>query len=743
MLPAWDDRLLPDGQAAFSTNSYLFSGTLKGWRQPKLLHTLSNPLATYAYRLPNKATNNTSITAADSFWLEFTDPDTNVMRTPVVQDTFQRYYFASPSQQPKYNTYDRIVANQQPWLLGIPASGCAPGVTVTGGGDTVPMGFVSVINGGQQYLGANRLIMMPIVSIGSLVLNDIQLMMSDTDTAANFYGVVYTDNGGKPSQLIAQSAKTTGCTAASTVTCTFTNAVGIDPNVTYWIGVMTDKTHNTEIADTNNTTAGMWNVTFGNGAPAALDRVSDTGAVQVPQMWGDFTGSSVFEARAYVYTWVTEYGEEGPPSAATLVNGWSNGTWELSLFSPVANDMGVDRNITKTRIYRTVTSNSGQGVYFYVDEIPVLQGTYQDTSDDATVALNNQMASLFWSAPPTDLQGMQAFPNGVSVGFRSNEVWFSEAYRPHAWPPNYVLTTEFPVIGLGVCGQSIVVCTEGSPYLITGINPSVMSLTKINLPEPCLFRGSIVTTDSSVLYMSQNGLIQVSQDGSAQNVTEQWITRERWQALTPQKYVRAIKHASSYFGFGTVSGSDTSVAQQGFTVELSSADQVSFTIWPQAGGHRLGFSQLTGPNSFNIYNVMVDPWTGVGLLLQNAGVYYYDFTDQSPTLVPYTWRSKIYQQMTKKNYSACRIFFSVPPNTPTQVARNTADPQPTLGANQYGIIRFYADGTLLTTREIRTSGELLRVYSGTKVEQWQIEIEGRVEISNVQVATTVKELGLV
>ena len=70
------------------------------------------------------------------------------------------------------------------------------------------------------------------------------------------------------------------------------------------------------------------------------------------------------------------------------------------------------------------------------------------------------------------------------------------------------------------------------------------------------------------------------------------------------------------------------------------------------------------------------------------------------------------------------------------------DPQPTLAANQYGILRVYADGNLYTTREIRSSGELLRIYSSTKVEQWQYEVEGRVSVSNFQVATSVKELGL-
>src|SRR4029077_9973662 len=115
----------------------------------------------------------------------------------------------------------------------------------------------------------------------------------------------------------------------------------------------------------------------------------------------------------------------------------------------------------------------------------------------------------------------------------------------------YVLTTEFPIVGVGVCGQAIVVATQGTPYLINGVSPAAMALNKINLTEPCLHRGSIVATDTTVLYVSQNGLIQVSQSGQGSNVTEGWISRERWQELTPIRLVRAIKHATTYFAFGT------------------------------------------------------------------------------------------------------------------------------------------------------------------------------------------------
>jgi hypothetical protein len=211
--------------------------------------------------------------------------------------------------------------------------------------------------------------------------------------------------------------------------------------------------------------------------------------------------------------------------------------------------------------------------------------------------------------------------------------------------------------------------------------------------------------------------------------------------LTPHERIRAVKHTSSYFAFGADAGGPI---QRGFTVELSSEDKTSFTIWPQAGGHRLGYNNLSSPNEFNdIANVQLDPWTGVCLLVQAGGIWFYDFSDQHPIIIPYKWRSKIYQQMARRNFAAMRIFFSVPDTTPAQNGRDTSFPQLELQDDQYGIVRIYIDNQLWCTREIRTSGELLRIFSGTKGEQWSFEIESRIVISNVQIATSIKELALV
>jgi hypothetical protein len=786
-----------------------------------------------------------------STWLEFVDPDTNVVRSPVVDDTYNRMYWASPSQPPQYNTYDRIVAASPPLLLGVPPPGCAPGVTVTGGGATSELGYTTSSSTNLMTPGANTLFVMPFTPIGATPIQDIQIMPTDTNPTALFTGVIYADSNGAPGALLVGGTPVTGCVAGTAIVSTLTVPVTLAAGIQYWLGFLMDTAINFQLADDQNN-KGMisYPLTYSNGPPAALaggtfpvlvvsgtstSVVIDTGlatvlpqydnvgfanhdqwalypnglfyadlttagsigdttlaieflygslaptagmeirALNTPaaivggpapaptaipdlQMWMTSLSGAILEARAYVYTYVTAYGEESPPSPPTLVTGWNNATWTIDLFAPPADDTGVLRNITKKRIYRTISAVGGQTDYFLVTPIvapgnvlsptagdhDINLATYVDTELDTVIAGNIIMPSATWFPPPEGLAGITSMPNGMLVGFKANEIWFCEPYRPHAWPPGYVITTEFPIVGIGVTGSSVVACTSGTPYIATGVNPGSMSEVKILIAEPCNSRGSIVSTLSGVFYCSPNGLILVSGTGTASNVTELWITRDKWRSLTAPYSIRAIALASCYFAFGTVMNSDHTYAQTGFTIELLN-DAASFTIWPQPGGHRVGFNAMTAPNNVDISNVLHDPWSSIGVLIQNGAMYYYDFSDAAPDVTPYTWRSKKYQQPSKQNFEAMKCFFTVPPGTPAQGVRSTdatlSSSWNTLGPNQYGIIRVYADDVLVTCRELYRSGEMMRVLSGFKAEIWQWEITSRMQISNLQVATSARELG--
>lgn len=791
MLPAWDDKLLPDGQASNSVNGYLFSGSLTGWRMPDFLRTMTNPNAAFVYRIPTTTTNsegedtfNSAITSP-STWLEFNDPDTNVVKSQVVNDIYQRYYVASPTQGvPTYNTLARITNNQNFFNLGLAPPACAPGVEVSGGGNSVQLGPTTNVSGGLQTLEANTCYLLPIVPSGALLLNDIQFSPEQTIPTLFYTAFIYADagTGGNqataPGTLLAVGTTNQGVIAGTLAASEFVTPLALQANIPYWIGISTDTSVLVDLGDNFSGSAGFVN-TFANGPPGFAPAV--TKGLPDLLMFADLTSSAIVEARTYIYTWVSAYGEESPPSPPTLLNGWSNGTWTIFLFNPPTNMLGGTgiSNVAILRLYRTVVGTGGAATYFFVTDVSVGStdpdaiaavaadippclppaATFTDNIPDSTVALNTQMPSTNYFAPPANMQGIMSLPNGIYAGFVNNQIWFSVPYLPHAWPPGTVYTVDFPIVGLGFTSGALVVTTSANPWVMNGTNPSNISMIRCSSPEPCLSRGSIVSLDSGVYYQSPNGLIQVVGSGIATNTTILWITLEEWAVLSPQKYFRAVPLTGCYFGFGSVSPpsvspQDTSVAQQGLSIELNS-DAASFTIWPQPGGHRVGFTKLNAPNNFNVSNIIVDPWSGYVMLIQNGSIYFYNWQNATPTMQPYDWTSKTYQQNTKTSFEAFKVWFTVPSGTPSNqlsgpnLSEATDPSWQTLGTNAWAYVLVYADVDdvagdgamqLVTAREIRGSGLLYRIQSGFKAENWKIRILGRVPISNVQLATAAKEL---
>lgn len=809
-------------------------------------------------------TADTTITG-NSKWLEFLDQDTNVVRTPVVDDTFQRYYFASPSLPPQYNTYDRIANGQAPFYLGVPAPPIAPTLSIVGGGNPTQMGFPrsTVTTNYTVPAGTPVLILYPMQTSVAAVIDDVGIVITALggSDVVNLSGYLFANVAATTEVPIPPNAPGDLIVSGSLITLDgssdftfpvtafssfgtlnsvtgFTNpgtGINLGANTQYWVGVCVVCHQGTaQIALADNGTKG-YSYIFpstqssdvilaapiaggaGGGAALSTDAVANTaglggglfqdtaggsgdgggtnvslsdvggtlqtsntgsgffpidaatGNPQAPvmspnfpdlQLWGDLSpgssGEAQEETRAYSYTWVTAYGEEGPPSPPALLDAYDNATWVVGLQPPLAEDMGTLRNIVSTNVYRTMSSVQGGTVFFLVGTLAATATTFVDNVTDDVVATNLILPSTTWYGPPTTLQGMITMPNGMIAGFVGNEVWFCEPFRPHAWPSGYVMTTDYPIVGLGVTGTALVACTNTNPNVFNGVNPSVMTQSRIALPAPCTARGGILSTENGVYYPSINGLIKVLGGGSAVNTTQSWITREKWDQLTPQKFVRAIKNVSAYFAFGTTGvtngQADDSVAQQGFSIELSEvADQQSFTLWPQVGGHRIGFSTLDSPLDINVDNVLSDPWSSVALLIAGGAVYQYDFTDPAPLITPALWRSKKFQGPHRDNFAAFRVWFDIPPGGPqtppsTRTTVPGTDAPPTVPAlafvpGMFGVVRIIADGLYVTERELRYSTELMRIASDQKWTTWQVEIEGIVSVTNIKVATTVKELG--
>ena len=609
MVPAVDDRLLPENGAAEATNTWLYSGTLQGMRTERLLKTL-NSTTKKIYRIPKAQTDKEHL--QDSYWLEFAEQDVDVVRSPTVNDSFKRVYWAGGGGTPKYNTEARIIAGNPEFTLGVPAPSVAPTVTL------------SANTNATLTAGIGR------------------------------YGVV-----GRAVSLI--------------------------------------KTHTTGKTEVDNTGS------------------SPTGSV--PGMVDP--KPAIVATRAYVYTWATAYGEEGPPSPPTLVSGDVTSEWQIGTTAPAAGDT-TGRNLTKVRIYRTITSSQGVATYFLVAELTMPTYTYSDTLTDATVSGNNQLESTGWTAPPSDLKGMVAMPNGIVAGFRDNEIWFCEPYRPHAWPVAYTLAVDSTVIGLGVVGQSIIVATTTFPYSCTGIHPSTMSLARIAAYEPCLSRGSIVGTPQGVFYASQNGLI-LAQPGIVMNVTKDLMTKDKWLSLMHPANLCAVALGSSYFAYGRINFG---------CFDVLSFQPTAFEQLDYSGSYDGGLIELNNQRvAFNIMyssvpttNIQTDSWSGEVLVIRDNKLYHLDLSD-SATRGAYTWKSKIYQAPNKRNFEAMKIYYTNP-----------------TGVTPTGTVKVYADNTLVSTQPITASGRMMRLPSGFKADFWQVEIEGNLLVHNLQMATSAKEL---
>lgn len=456
------------------------------------------------------------------------------------------------------------------------------------------------------------------------------------------------------------------------------------------------------------------------------------------------------EARAYVYTYVNEFGEveeESAPSPATLLENvtTSGASVTVSGFSapPTTN-----YNITKKRIYRSVTGASSS-VYLLVAEIPVATTSYVDTV--AVEDLGQALPSLYWTPPPDDLEGIVGMPNGFLAGFRQNEVWFSEPFHPHAWPESYVITTETPVVGLGVYETTLVITTKRNPYTASGAHPAVMTQTKLPMVQPCVSRRSIASDQYGVVYASPNGLVCIG-PGAQDVITQQLYTREEWQQLAPSTMLGML-YNNMYIGFH------------------ASAEILS------------GIVVLRGDNPplceilFDARAVYVERETGniYGLSDFDNKIYQLDADPINSTV--YEWKSKKFVLPSPANFAAVKVqadygymqdieaynalvasiiaanealFAEVggsalstvndaPLNDGWSLNGSILGDIPPYGETRTINLAFYADGNLVYNTNV-TSQEPIRLPAGFKSYNWEVVVSGNTPVRSVVLASSISEL---
>lgn len=469
------------------------------------------------------------------------------------------------------------------------------------------------------------------------------------------------------------------------------------------------------------------------------------------------TGAGAFESRAYVYTFVNEYGEEGPPSppsraidvsvdASVLLSGMEH---------PPVSVAGLDTAIAARRVYRTETPGDGAAFFSFVAEIDARLTGFVDNKPSSD--LGELLASASWYPPPMDMQGLIALPNGVMAGFTGNAICFSEPFTPHAWPPEYRLFTDQPIVALGAYDTTIVAATTAHPYLVTGATPAAMSMSRLPGRQACVSRRGLVSSEAGVVYPTPDGLYLIGPKAGVL-VTRDLFTRDEWQALSPQT-MHAVIHDGRLFIFHGHGGPDSG----GLILDRAE---------PSAGLTRLDFhaSAAYSDTGLDHLYLALDSPSGP-CIAQWEG---------EAAAIPYTWRSKTFLTPRPHNMAAAKVLADYPDRLSEagqaalnarrseSIAANRA--QIIAGAESFGALngraladlavnadtlqkvpppyqeppglRFslHGDGKQRLTREVLGPG-LLRLPAGYTAREWEIELTADFAVRELRLAPSAEEIG--
>ena len=387
---------------------------------------------------------------------------------------------------------------------------------------------------------------------------------------------------------------------------------------------------------------------------------------------------------SYVFTLVSPFGEEGPPSLPSAEFSKVDGqTIEVGMGGAGAqgeqprmstwintHPSGSGSGTAKKRLYRSNTGSNTTAFQFVAD-VAIASATYSDSKDNSELA--ELIPSTYWIGPPDEItadypegqmKGLTAMPGGILAGFTGKRLCFSEPFLPHAWPVSYRLTLEEEIVSIGMAGNGLIVTTKGTPYLVGGADPRSMSVTRIEAAQACLNKRSLVDMGPYVMWAGADGLIMAA--GTEVSVaTEGLLTPKQWLA---DYYPTTLK---GYLWQGRYVGLYTSGSNKG-----------GFIFDPR--GQKNAFVELTQGAATDAAGGFTDPDDNELYLITNqaSGNDIIQKFQGSATNKNFTWKSKEF--VTRK---------------PTSMGFLKVD------AEAFPVtLKVYGDGTLFYTGTIALSG---------------------------------------
>lgn len=627
MVPRLGARLLANGQAQVATNTKLWSGELRAYKDRVKITALAKvgDFVQSAYYF-----NNTN-------WLHWTE-DVDVARSPIAGDTTRKTYFSGTDAPRVTNTalVDILGGNS--------------GV-ITGATKANPCVITDVAHG--LFSGA-RVTIANIV--GMIELNGttytVTVLTADTFSLDGIDSTGYTAyvSGGtwtriqnewpEDSYLIGVPTPTSKITATPVVATGVITAISkANP------GQVTDAAHGLvggELVKIKNV-VGMVEVNDNQYTITVVDANNYTIGVDTSAYttytsggtWAQEYAAADITKTAYVYTYVNDWGEESAPApVSSIIDVGLKQTIDLTNLG--AAPSGDYAPISKWRIYRVNTGNN-TAEYQLVAEVTINTNTPQYNDSIAAADLAEVITTTDGALPPTGLKGMLALPNGVMAGFTENELCLSEPYQPHSWPVKYRQSTDYTIIGIGSFGNSVVLATDAFPYVATGVHPLSYTMRKLNEPRACISKRGIISVMGGVMYPCAEGLMFIG-PGIFRVITEPLMTRDEWNNNYYPTTIHAEFYNGRYFAFydtGVVNGVKVGA---GFIYDPDDQNANLVDV------------------GFYAHGAYTDPETGkLYLVIDNAGVNEIHEWEGAGTKTDFTWKSKIFSTPEPVNLAAARI----------------------------------------------------------------------------------------
>ena len=400
------------------------------------------------------------------------------------------------------------------------------------------------------------------------------------------------------------------------------------------------------------------------------------------------------EARIYVYTYVSETGEESAPSQASALIYTPHDKSTVTIGNLITDpDASQGRLLKYKRIYRSITDSNGNADLYFVGQINVADTTFTDTLDGSEVNTTDPLPTISWDTPRQNMHGLGVTAKGVNYAFTGKIACFTEPYYPYAWPRDYEVTLKHDIVAMGHYENYIICATTGTPFLISGIDPSSTTVDELPLNEPCISKRSMVSMATCVCYASPNGIV-MAYGSTAKLVSDSFFDKDTWNALKPES-IHAVEHRGKYLFFY-----DNGTKKGAYLFDPLQVDfgLIELDIWFKSATRHHQTEKLFFLDSLN--NI-------------------YQFNDIAVTKKPYTWRSKL---------------FDVGGDGARLLACNVI-------ADDYNdvTINVYAGGVLLYSKKL-TNRRPFRLPNHSNRYDWQFEIIATSVVREISLAQSMLEL---